>query len=113
MATIPDLDLARIRQYCAAKVPPEIQDQVRVEHRVRGATVTIVERRPPWRPDLETEWTESPQARMKYDESRAAWTLYWFDRNSRAHLYDGIDPHQPIVAILDEVDRDPTAIFWG
>ena len=46
-------------------------DQVRVEHRVRGRTVTIVERRPPWSPAPGQEWTDLPQARMKYDDAPA------------------------------------------
>jgi hypothetical protein len=94
-------------------VPREHQDQIRVEPRVRGKTVTILECRPPWSEDLGPEWDENPQARMKYDEATSAWTLYWFDRNSKAHRYDLIEPHQPIQRILDEVERDPTCIFWG
>jgi hypothetical protein len=110
---VPDVDLARIRRYCEDQVPVELRDAIRVECRVRGKTVTIVERRPPWPTAEGAEWMELPQARMKYDERTSAWTLYWFDRNSRAHRYDLIDPHQPITRILDEVENDPTCIFRG
>lgn len=113
MPTPPELDLARIERYCAAQVPVEAQDQIRVEMRRRGNTVTIVECRPPWSELPGPEWSENPQVRIKYDASTHGWTLYWFDRNSKAHLYDLIEPHQPITAILAEVDRDPTCIFWG
>ena len=113
MSKPPELDLARIRRYCETRVPVEAQDQLRVEHRVRGRTVTIVECRPPWHESLGPGWTENPQVRMKYDDTAAAWTLYWFDRNSKAHRYDLIDAHQPIQRILDEVEADPTCIFWG
>ncbi len=113
MSTLPDADLAQIDRYCASRVPPEARDEMRMEHRVRGRTVTIVDCRPPWSEDLGPGWSENPQARMKYDDESAAWTLYWFDRNSKAHSYDLIDPHQSIQKILDEVERDPTAIFWG
>jgi hypothetical protein len=113
MPTPPELDLARIARYCAGAVPVEHQDQVRIEMRRRGNTVTIVECRPPWPAELGPEWSELPQARMKYDATTRGWTLYWFDRNSKAHLYDLIEPSQPVAAILAEVQRDPTAIFWG
>jgi len=113
LAKLPDTDLARIARYCETRVPLEYQDQVRVEFRTRGKTVTIVECRPPWQEDLGPEWSENPQARIRYDEATAAWTLYWFDRNSRAHLYDLVEPHQPIQRILDEIENDPTGIFWG
>ena len=52
---LPETDLARIRRFCEKQVPPEMWDQVRVEHRVRGRTVTIVEHRPPWNPALGPE----------------------------------------------------------
>lgn len=110
---IPETDLARIRRFCDEQVPPEMRDQVRVEHRVRGRTVTIVEHRPPWNPALGPEWTDTPQARMKYDEQTHGWTLYWFDRNSKAHRYDLLEPDQPIERLLAEYDVDPTCIFKG
>jgi hypothetical protein len=112
-SAVPDTDLARIQRYCATRVPVEHQHEIRVECRVRGKTVTIVECRPPWPGEDGAGWSDLPQVRMKYDETSCAWTLYWFDRNSRAHRYDLIDPHQPIARILDEVDDDPTSIFWG
>jgi len=110
---IPADELERIRQFCDKQVPPEFRDQVRVEHRVRGKTVTIVEHRPPFNPALGPEWADEPQARMKYDEKTGGWTLYWFDRNSKAHRYDLLDPHQPLDRVLAEYDADPTAIFKG
>ena len=64
---VPETDLLRIRRFCEEQVPREMRDQVRVEHRVRGRTVTIVEHRPPWNPALVPEWTDTPQARRKYD----------------------------------------------
>ena len=112
-SAVPDTDLARIQRYCAAQVPPEHQHEIRVECRVRGKTVTIVECRPPWQEGHEGEWSELPEARIKYDDTTHAWTLYWFDRNSKAHRYDLIDPHQPIARILDEIEDDPTGIFKG
>lgn len=45
---LPETDLARIRRFCR--------------------TVTFVELRPPWETSLGGEWTEIPQARMKYDD---------------------------------------------
>jgi hypothetical protein len=71
---VPETDLARIRRFCEEQVPPDMRDQVRVEHRVRGQTVTIVEHRPPWNPALGPDRTDTPQARMKYDEQTKGWT---------------------------------------
>jgi hypothetical protein len=41
------------------------------------------------------------------------WTLYWRDRNLRFHRYDQLPPAPGTGDLLTEIDRDPTAIFWG
>ena len=35
------------------------------------------------------------------------------DQNSRWHPYDDCSPSSSFSRLLDEVDRDPTGIFWG
>jgi hypothetical protein len=40
-------------------------------------------------------------------------TLYWRDRNLRFHRYDQLPPSPSIGDLLTEIERDPTAIFWG
>jgi len=35
------------------------------------------------------------------------------DRNARWHRYELIEPSHEITTLLDEIDRDPTGIFWG
>ena len=50
---------------------------------------------------------------MKYDEQTKGWTLHRFDRSSRAHAYDLLEPDQPIERLLAEYDDDPTCIFKG
>ena len=59
VAAIPELHLYQITRWCQQRVPAQVRDKVSVEHRVRGRTVTIVERRPPWSLALGPEWTTS------------------------------------------------------
>ncbi len=112
MADVPELDVAKIRKYCASRVPSEFHDQIRVEATIRGRSVTIVECRPPWREDLGPEWSRHGVAQMRYDVDTNLWTLYWADRNSRWHVFDPIDPAK-VGEILDEIELDRTCIFWG
>lgn len=84
-----------------------------MECEVAARHLTIVECRPPWRGDEEVEWTRLPIARLNYSQASKTWSLYWRDRNSRFHTYDRIAPSTTIEDLLAEVDRDPTAIFWG
>ena len=112
MAAIPDLDLARIRKYCADRVPERALNQVRMEADVRGSSVTILECRAPWREDFGPEWSRRGMAKLKYDSANNLWTLYWADRNGRFHLFDLIEPGS-VVELLAEIELDRTSIFWG
>ena len=75
--------------------------------------LTIVERRALWRTDFGPEWTTFPIARLRYTATHRLWTLYWRDHNLRFHHYDPMAPSTQIDDLLAEIDRDPTAIFWG
>ncbi|MGH3282795.1 MAG: DUF3024 domain-containing protein [Trebonia sp.] len=52
-------------------------------------------------------------ARLRYTKTSKTWMLYWRDRNLRFHLYDQLEPSPDIGDLLEEIDRDPIAIFWG
>ena len=108
---VPELDVARIRAYCEGRAPARYRAEMRVEVTVRGKSVSIFDCRPPWHPSL-TGWSRVPVAQLRYDGGSELWTLYWADRNSRWHLYDLIEPGS-VVDLLAEIERDPTAIFWG
>ena len=49
---------------------------------------------------------------MRYDVANNLWTLYWSDHNQRWHIYDFIDSGT-ISELLEEIELDRTAIFWG
>jgi hypothetical protein len=50
---------------------------------------------------------------LRYTQRTKLWTLFWVDRNGNFHSYDRIAPTSNIEALLDEIDADPTCIFWG
>jgi Protein of unknown function (DUF3024) len=113
MSSLPEMDVARIQRWCRARVPAQVRGQVRVEADVAGRHVTIVECRPRWRAVAGAEWTRFPIARLRYTRSTGLWSLYWRDRNLRFHEYDAMQASSSVEELLVEVDRDPTAIFWG
>jgi hypothetical protein len=98
--------------YCEKRVPAHVRDEVRLEHKTRGNKVYLVERRPYWR-DASAEWTEQPVARVDYQPASAQWALYCADRNGRWHRYDRLKPTHRFDTVLEEIERDPTGIFWG
>ena len=113
MTRISELDVARVRRWCRGKVPERVRHQVRYECEVAPGHLTIVDRRPPWRPDAGPEWTRSPVARLRFTKTTGLWTLYYRDRDEKFHLYDRIPPGPDIQVLLAELDADPTSIFWG
>jgi len=110
---LPELDVARVQRWCVQRVPDHARHQVRVECEVEPRHLTIVERRAPWHPDVGPEWTRFPIARLRYTKTSKTWSLYWRDRNLRFHTYDRLAPSANVDELLAEIDRDPTAIFWG
>jgi Protein of unknown function (DUF3024) len=110
---LPDLDLARIRRCCEGRVPTRLRDQIRIELDVNGRSVTIVECRAPWTPEIGPDWTRFPIARLRHVAARGVWMLDWRDRNLHWHRYDRIDPSPHLDPLLTEIQADPTAIFWG
>ena len=113
MAGLPETDVARVQRWCRTRVPDHVRDEVRIEADVAERHLTIVECRPPWRADFGPEWTRFPIARLRYTKATRLWSLYWRDRNLKFHEYDRVPPSPSVEELLAEVDRDPTAIFWG
>ena len=112
-AAVSDLSLEKVRRWCAAQVPPNLHDKMRVEVDVRGGSLTILECRPPWDPDLGPEWIRTKIAQLRYRPDEGHWLLFWADRNSRWHRYSHLDPASDVDELLREIDEDPTCIFWG
>jgi hypothetical protein len=100
-------------RWCRARVPEHVRNEVRVEADVAERHLTIVECRPPWRADVGPEWTRFPIARLRYTQGTRLWSLYWRDRNLEFHEYNRVPASASVEELLAEVDRDPTAIFWG
>ncbi|MFZ2527484.1 MAG: DUF3024 domain-containing protein [Rhodococcus sp. (in: high G+C Gram-positive bacteria)] len=110
---LPEIDVVRVQRWCAARVPERVRHQVRVECDVTTEHVTIVECRAPRNPEQNPDWTRTPVARLRYTGEQATWTLYWRDRDLRFHRYDQAPPTRFVDELLTELDRDPTALFWG
>ena len=100
-----------LRSFCEKRVPLEVRDQVRLTYAFRGTSVTLYEDRVGWKDP--TKWTHMPIAQFRFNGKKAQWSLYCADRNSRWHEYLDIDPTSRLDVLLQEVDKDPTGIFFG
>ena len=110
---LPETDLARIRELCEARVPPEAREHVRVELEHERQAVNIVERRPPWREDYGPEWSRLPIARLRYVASKRLWTLYYQCHTGRWERYPLLGPSRRVADLLSEIAEDPICVFRG
>jgi len=111
-ALVKTLAEKKIDAFLKKRLPPWAKDQVRLSHEFRGASVTIVEHRAPWRKD-DTEWTATSVAQLRYNAKTGHWILYCAGRNSRWREYTIVSPTKDVDVLLAEVDSDSTRIFWG
>lgn len=102
----------KLKGFCESRVPPHVRNQLTLSFNIRGNNITIVENRAPWREGL-SEWTHMSIAQLRYDVDNATWKLYCRDRNEKWWLYKPFAPSNDIDKVLQEIDRDPTGIFWG
>ena len=101
----------RLSQYCKNRIPLSVRHKVSLEFKIRGNNVTLYEARPFFRdPSI---WTENPVAQFRFDGKTKKWDLYCCDRNSKWHLYIHMESNTNFDDLLEEVNRDPTGIFWG
>ncbi len=113
---LPETDVARVRGWVQARndaLPARARGEIRYELDVAERHLTVVECRPPWRPEPGTEWTRFPIVRFHYAKARRDWSTYYRDRNLTFHRYDPLAPSASIEELLAAVDADTTGIFWG
>ena len=95
------------KDFCEKRIPPRARDQVRMLYRITGRKVILIESRPYYADP--TKWSEMPIAQFEYDISTKEWSLYAYDRNDKRLPYS----KGRLEKLLEELDRDPTRIFWG
>jgi Protein of unknown function (DUF3024) len=110
---LPELDVKRLERYFADRIPAHVRDQIRNEVTTRGTAVTLWECRPPWRADVGAEWTRTKIAQLRYDPEHLTWTMFWADQHDKWLAYPGTPPTANFDRVIEEIDRDPYACFWG
>jgi hypothetical protein len=105
---LPAKDVEAVQRWAHERTEPDLRDRMRVEVEVAPRSLTILEcslmagRR----------WLRVPSARLGWSGRRGLWTLYRF-RSERPVRYEFCEPSANVQDLLDEIDADPTFIFWG
>lgn len=96
-----------VGQLCERRFIP---DQVRLRYGIIGNRVTLTESRPLFiDPAL---WNEVKVAQFEYSPETQKWTLYWYDRKNRRQPYPTGRNRDLLEKLIDELDSDPTGVFW-
>ena len=101
----------QLTAFCDARVPPTVRDKLRVGFRIKGNEVVLLEERPEFHPPH--KWREMEVAKLKYIGTQGVWRLYCQHRDRRWHAYEALPEASSFAKLLNEVDEDPTGIFWG
>jgi hypothetical protein len=108
-ADIRDAAIAQVEPFCSAHSTADVA----VKHRIRGNAITLVERRVPWRPGPDAEWSALDIAQLRYDTATRIWTLHWRRAAGTWQRYENVDVADTLEALLAEIDADPDGVFWG
>ena len=101
---------SKLVAFCEKRVPKHVRDEVRLSFTIKGHKIELIEERPGWK-DPST-WTQLRVAQIRFNPQTGGWGLFCRDRNDRLHNYP-LAPTADFDAVLSEIDRDPTCIFWG
>ena len=112
---LPEIQKAQVDKlltpYCAKRVPPPVRSKVRVGYRIDGNAVILYEERPAFRPPH--DWQEMAVAKFLYVGTQRERRLYCQHRDLKWHAYQALPLSSSFAKLLEEVDADPTGIFWG
>jgi len=100
-----------LEKFCNERIPKEIKNQIKLDFSIRGNHVTLFEKRRYFKDP--SQWTKCKIAQFRYDSDGSKWSLYWWRHTGKWYKYLDIDAKNNLQDLLDEVDKDPTGIFWG
>jgi hypothetical protein len=90
---VPEETRHQLSLWCTAQVPEGERGQRRIAYTIHGDEVTIVDRRAPTYPELQTAWSATPVARLRSgDPQGASWALYRPDDDGWQRVASGTDP---------------------
>jgi hypothetical protein len=100
-----------VGKFCRKQSPVHLKDKLRLEYSVKGHEVVIVERRPGG--DDPKEWIESPVAKLKVIRTANNWRLYWMRADLKWHEYPGHSSSKRLDELVQEINDNPLACFFG
>ncbi len=100
----------QVRDFVASRRPPiDVRDQLDLDFRLVDQAIELFERRR----SMRGHRIEEEFARLVYVKSRDVWKLYWKRADLRWHRYSPLPEATRLDVLLQEIDEDPNACFFG
>jgi hypothetical protein len=96
---------------CAPHPDPAVSSKLQHGYRIEGYAVVLYERRPAFR--APHEWHDHDVAKFRFVKTAERWQLFCQFRDLKWHSYEPLPEAPDLEALVSEVRRDPTGIFWG
>jgi len=110
-----DIELQRIKNevggLCSRRSPTHLKNKLRFEYEIEKQNVIIYEIRPIW--NNPNEFIKSPPAKLTYVISQKIWKLYWQRANMKWVKYEPKGSAQDLSDLVQEIDNDNYACFFG
>ncbi|MFO7814510.1 MAG: DUF3024 domain-containing protein [Halanaerobiales bacterium] len=98
-------------KFCEDRIPDRAKDQIELDYNIRGNYVTLIEKRRYYKNPK--EWIKQKIAQFRFTPEDNKWALYWWRHTGKWYKYKEVQPSNDLQDLVNEVDKDPTAIFWG
>ncbi len=109
---VPKSYQALFSRWCADRVPATARAGRQIGYSIHGDQVTIVERRPPQFPELNSAWSSTRVAQLRHnDPENGLWRIYR-PTDDGWRRYDHAPAARP-EPLLAEIADDPASTFWG
>lgn len=94
--------------YIEAKVTKYGRNQLKLNYKFRGDTVTLNEEKIAYMSD---QRIEMPIAQFRLEQNK--WKIYWRDSRKKWHFVDDFTPETDFEKQLKIVDDDVRGMFWS
>lgn len=101
-----------VGQYIEKRRPePHIRNELDIAFRISNQSFEIYTIRPQWNDP--TKKLESPLAKATYVKSHKIWKLYWMRADLKWHRYTPLSETNSLEKVIETIDKDQYACFWG
>ena len=100
----------QVEDFVESRRPPiAMREQLDIGYRLDGREIELFE----FRRSMRGHRIEEDFARLVYVMSRSVWKLYWKPSDARWRRYAPLPEASRLEELLQEIDEDPNACFFG